>query len=60
MPEPKQQIMRANMEAFTEPVRIYVLMKRPGEPAARKMRLPGDMGGVEAAIMFSYKKNCPI
>ena len=46
--------MRAKIEAFTEPVRIYVLMKRPGEPAARKMRLPGDMGGVEAAIMFSY------
>ena len=53
MPEPKQQIMRAKIEAFTEPVRIYVLIKRPGEPAARKMRLPGDIGGVEAAIMFS-------
>ena len=48
------------MEAFTEPVRIYVLIKRPGEPAARRMRLPGDIGGVEAAIMISYKKNCPI
>ena len=54
MPEPRQHTTRAKTEAGAEPSRIYILTYRPGEPAARKMRLPGDIGGVEAAMTFSY------
>ena len=54
VPAPKQMITSANTEAFVEPSRICVFTNRPGEPTTLKMRLPGDIGGVDAATMFCY------
>ena len=42
-------ITRENTDPLVDPSRIYVLMKRPGEPATFKIRLPGDIFGVDAA-----------
>lgn len=53
VPAPRQIMTSAKIEAFIDPSLIVVLTKRPGEPAALKILLPGDMGGVDAAIIFS-------
>ena len=54
VPVPKQIITREKTDAFVEPSRICVFTKRPGEPTTRKILLPGDIGGVDIAWIFSY------
>jgi hypothetical protein len=39
---------------LVEPGFIWVLMKRAGEPATCRMRLPGDIGGVMVEFVVFY------
>ena len=52
-------ITNAKIDALWEPYRIFVLIKRPGDPTTCKIFLPGDIGGVAGALIssLSHDKN---
>ena len=49
-----QMMTNEKMDELAEPSLMVVFTKRPGELTTLRMRLPGDIGGVDAALISSY------